>query len=114
MVIDYERAWNELAAHIASKPQHGREATLIEMTRIASDHTVAAGELSRTLRLYGIEVERTRADHTEDRLGTLTFERGTPSLSDDDLAGHHRPGGHDAGSSNNGAGREQRDAARCG
>lgn len=58
MVTDYEAAWGELAELVASKTQHGREGLLIEMTQIAGRHRVAASELSRVLRLYGVEVGR--------------------------------------------------------
>lgn len=96
MVTDYERAWIRLQAFIAGKTQHGREGLLAEMAAIAADCQVPAGELARLLRLYGVEVERARAIEAEtDRTEDGTFAGGLASSSDPELAGHHRPGGHD-------------------
>lgn len=91
MVADYEAAWLELSEYIASKTQHGREATLTRMAEIVASHRVPAGEKSRLLRLYGIEVERTRAAAVEtDRDQLDTLGGGAPSPSDGGLSGHHR------------------------
>lgn len=113
MVTDYEAAWVELQAYVASKTQHGREPTLAKMAELADAHRVPAGELSRLLRLYGIEVERVRSMSVEhDRAEAVPFAGGLASPADDDLAGHHDRGGHD-GSSNAGEGR-RRDTAPVG
>lgn len=99
MVVDFEAAWHELHALIAGKSQHGREATLIAMAEIAERHQVAGGELSRLLRLYGVEVERARsitADIDRDESGP--FAGGDASPVDSGLPGHHDLGGHDGGS----------------
>jgi len=95
VIIDYEAAWHELAAFIASKTQHGREATLVEMTRLAQEHRVPAGELSRMLRLYSIEVERTRTTSQSDGDEAANFAGGPGSPADDVLPRHHDRGGHD-------------------
>jgi hypothetical protein len=95
VVIDYEAAWHELAAFVASKTQHGREQTLVEMTRIAQEHRVPAGELSRLLRLYSIEVERTRTTSQPDGDEAPYFAGGQGSPADDVLPRHHDRGGHD-------------------
>lgn len=96
VVTDYEAAWTELAALIASKSQHGREATLTAMAEIAACHRVPAGELARLLRLYGVEVERARSLSTEiTRDETAGFVGGFGSSADGRLPEHHRPGGHD-------------------
>lgn len=99
MVTDYESAWIELQAAIAAKTQHGREGLLVEMAAIAERQRVPAGELSRLLRLYGVEVERVRSIEAEsDRDEATDFAGGSPSPAD-----HGSPatmtGGHD-GSSN--------------
>lgn len=93
MVIDYEAAWVRLQALIASKSQHGREATLTAMATIANESRVGAGELSRLLRLYGVEVERISTETDRAELGP--FDGGLSSPADRELAGHHGPGGHD-------------------
>lgn len=91
MVTDYEQAWIRLQEFIASKSQHGREGTLTEMAKIAAECRVPAGELSRLLRLYGVEVERARAIATESERSELAdFAGGGSSLADDELAAHHR------------------------
>lgn len=113
MIIDYEAAWHELAAFIASKTQHGREPTLVEMTRIAQEHRVPAGELSRMLRLYSIEVERTRTASQPDGDEAASFVGGQGSPADDVLPRHHDRGGHDgrngssAGDGRSGEGRRR-------
>lgn len=106
MVVDYEAAWAQLAKVVASKTQHGREGLLTEMAQIADEHRVPAGELSRLLRLYGVEVERARSMSAEsERLESEDFAGGFASPTERALAAHHGPiGGHDGGS-NGGAGR---------
>lgn len=99
MVVDYEAAWHELAARIASKSQHGREATLIEMAEIAHRHRVPAGELSKLLRLYGVETERARSIAADQTVELEGFAGGGSSPGDGGLADHHRTEVHD-GSSN--------------
>lgn len=99
MVIDYEGAWHELAALVAGKTQHGREGLLVEMTRIAQEHRVAAGELPRLLRLYGVEIERVRStarsdgDEASASLADRAFVAHAPA--DADLSRHHDRGGPD-------------------
>lgn len=101
MVVDFEAAWIELQAAIAAKTQHGREGLLVEMAQIAERHRVPAGELSRLLRLYGVEVERVReASAGSDRDEAEGFAGGSSSPADDVLPGHH-DGGQDG--SRNGA-----------
>lgn len=107
MVTDFEAAWHDLMAYVAGKTQHGRDALLREMVRIADSRRVAAGELSRLLRLYGVEVERVRSiseqgpadpEHSESdslALGTI----GSRGIIDHDL------GGHDVGGNGRGNGR---------
>lgn len=83
MVTDYEAAWTEMAALVASKTQHGREGLLSSMAEIAARNRVPAGELSRLLRLYGVEVERARSITTETtRPGVDDFAGGFGSLTD--------------------------------
>ena len=98
MVTDYEAAWSELAAVVARKTQHGREGLLAEMATIAERNRVPAGELSRLLRLYGVEVERARSIVTE------TQPAGSSASAGDSIPGgtggprriiDH--GGHDGG-----------------
>jgi hypothetical protein len=67
VVTDYEAAWVELMAHVASKTQHGRQDLLTKMAELAGEHRVAAGELSSVLRLYGVEVGRSRSASAESR-----------------------------------------------
>lgn len=96
VVVDYERAWTELAEFVASKTQHGREGLLSEMAQIAGRCRVAGGELARLLRLYGVEVERASSIAAEtDRAEPGRFVGGFDSPGDAELAGHHGPGGHD-------------------
>lgn len=97
MVIDYEAAWIELSAVVAGKSQHGRSGLLVEMASIAERHRVPAGETSRLLRLYGIEVEHRRAaemQHEPDTAERLVA--GLASDADADRPAHHdHIGGHD-------------------
>lgn len=105
MVVDYEAAWVELGQHVASKSQHGREATLVEMAEIAARHRVPAGEVSRLLRLYGVEVERARSIEAEtEQVEPGAFDGGLASPPDAELAEHHRPGGHDGSQHTAGSG----------
>lgn len=101
MVVDYEAAWVRLQGVIAAKSQHGREATLKAMADIAEECRVPAGELSRLLRLYGVEVERARSiEADQDPLDEARFraERLRSGIgSSRDII--DREGGHD-GSSN--------------
>jgi hypothetical protein len=94
VVIDYEAAWTELAQHIASKTQHGREPLLTEMAHIAARSRVEAGELPRVLRLYGVEVARAAVADISPAEGS-DLAVGFDSTGDRALAGHHGPGGHD-------------------
>jgi hypothetical protein len=101
VVTDYERAWVRLQAFVAGKTQHGREGLLAEMAEIAADCQVPAGELARLLRLYGVEVARAeRLTAETDRAESGAFSDGLVSSGDPELAGHHRPGGHDGTRSN--------------
>lgn len=96
MVVDYEAAWSDLQQLIASKSQHGREATLVAMAEIAGQHRVAAGEKSRLLRLYSIEVERERLAEMDTDPDTIAhLDAGFDSVADADRPGHHDRGGHD-------------------
>jgi hypothetical protein len=73
VVVDYEAAWIRLQSQIAQKPQHGRDTLLRAMAEIAEQCQVPGGELSRLLRLYSIEVERTRSIHN-DPAGRVTSD----------------------------------------
>lgn len=95
MVTDYEAAWIELQQYVASKPQHGRDGLLQEMAKLGAAHRVSAGETSRLLRLYSIEVGRVAAamatvPDTGERL-----EAGFGSDPDVARPAHHGRGGHD-------------------
>jgi hypothetical protein len=71
--------------------QHGRESLLTKMAELAADARVPAGELSRMLRLYGVEVERARsiaAETGQDESGDLAS--GFASGVDGRLPEHHR------------------------
>lgn len=105
VVVDYERAWTELQALIAEKPQHGREPTLVAMAEIAQRCRVPAGELSKLLRLYGVEVDRARSIATESVVESGDFAGGSSSPGDTELAAHHRTEVHDGGSNGNGRAR---------
>lgn len=105
MVVDYERAWVELTSHIAGKSQHGREPTLVAMAEIAHRCEVPAGEISKLLRLYGVEVERARSVATESVVESGDFAGGSVSPGDVGLAAHHRTEVHDGGSNGNGRAR---------
>jgi hypothetical protein len=86
VVVDYEAAWVELQAIVASKPQHGADALLREMARIAHECRVAAGEPARMLRLYGVEVHRLHANHPD---ASEALAAGLGSAVDDRRPGHH-------------------------
>jgi hypothetical protein len=51
MPFDAARAWVELGAYIASKPNHGRQDLLSECARIAERNMVAEDDMDRALRL---------------------------------------------------------------
>jgi hypothetical protein len=114
VVTDYERAWTMLGAFVASKTQHGREGMLTQMAEIARECEVPSGELSRLLRLYGVEVERARSISTEtdrakfDAQHARAFDGGLVSPSDTELPEHHGPGGHDGHSNGHAAGNGRR------
>lgn len=74
MVTDFEAAWADLQELIASKPQHGRPALLIAMAEIQAKHRVQ-GDLTRLLRLYGVEVHASAE----------TEPAGSPNSSGEDL-----------------------------
>jgi methylmalonyl-CoA mutase cobalamin-binding subunit len=97
VVTDHEAVVVELAAFIATKPQHGRADLLTKIAELQDAHRVPAGELSRLLRLYGVEVERARSMVAQDesRFEAERIAAGIPSVGVGGLAGHHRPGGHD-------------------
>lgn len=96
MVVDYEAAWIALQDLVASKSQHGRDALLKDMARIAAEARVPAGELSRWLRLYGVEVERARSTEADIiRDDRPDFDAGFGSAADPAVPGHHDRGGHD-------------------
>jgi hypothetical protein len=96
MVIDYERAWHKLGEYVAEKTQHGREGLLVRMQEIAAECRVPAGELSRLLRLYGVEVERVREAEAEtDSDEGEPIGGGAASPAVRVLPGHHDRGGHD-------------------
>jgi hypothetical protein len=107
VVVDYEAAWTELQGVIAGKSQHGREATLVEMAQIAGRHRVAAGEKSRLLRLYSIEVAQREAEMTTDPDTVGHLAAGFDSDADEHGPGHHDRGGHD-GRSRESAGSQSR------
>lgn len=87
MVVDYERAWTRLQAHVAGKTQHGREPLLTEMATIAAECQVPEGEPERWLRLYGVDVSRVARPHAIPDSG--------PSFDGDDVAGEKGVGpGH--------------------
>lgn len=102
MVADYEAAWIELQALVAGKTQHGREGLLAAMAEIAQRQRVPAGELSRLLRLYGVEVERARSIAADtQRDGAADFAGGLDSPADGGPPRIIDRGGHD-GSRRNG------------
>lgn len=99
MVVDYEAAWVRMQSLVASKTQHGREGLLSDMARIAEDCSVPAGELSKLLRLYGVEVERVRVVHESirdedpDSLGDSLADRTAPtpaSMTKQEVTDVHR------------------------
>lgn len=96
MVTDYEAAWIELQKHVASKTQHGRSELLVEMAEMAARHRVPAGDVSRLLRLHGVEVGLRDAASAITEPDTRE-PLGAGRSSDHDLHGpaHHDPGGHD-------------------
>jgi hypothetical protein len=116
MVTDYEAAWIELMAHVASKTQHGRQDLLTKMAELAGEHRVAAGELSQMLRLYGVEVGRSRSGSADtQRFEEERIDAGFASAPVADSPRIIDRGGHDgnAGSSGGaGAGRAGPGAGR--
>lgn len=94
MVIDYEAAYAELAEHVSSKTQHGREGLLTEMAQIVARNRVEVGELPRLLRLYSVETARAASADIHPAEGGDLLS-GLDSERDPALAGHHGPGGHD-------------------
>jgi hypothetical protein len=114
MVTDYEAAWRDLQALVAAKTQHGREGLLVAMAEVEARHAVPAGELSRLLRLYGVEVERARSIEAQiipDSPGD--FGGGAASPADAGRPGHHVPEeGHDGSTSAGTAGHGRAVAGR--
>jgi hypothetical protein len=86
VVTDYEAAWSRLQQRLAAKTQWGRDELLLEMARLQGDCRVPAGELSRLLRLYGVEVERVRS-MSIDQATSEDFDGGLVSSADPERAG---------------------------
>lgn len=51
--VDYEAAWTELLARVASKTSHGREETLVAMAELAEKHQIPEDLLEKAARILG-------------------------------------------------------------
>lgn len=98
MVTDHEAAWIALGEYITSRPQHGQHDLLRKMAELQAEHRVPAGELSRLLRLHGVEVERASRSMAADidRDGLSDSDADALRGGSDGRTGHHRAEGvHD-------------------
>ena len=75
MLVDYERAWQDLTRHVLAKPNHGQAGLLTEMARLTVEHQVAESGLPALLRLYGVEVQ-TATERPNRRGGCVPSRRG--------------------------------------
>lgn len=91
MLVDYERAWQDLTRHVLSKPNHGQAGLLSEMARLSVKHEVAESGLPALLRLYGVEVQTAdaRPDHEGDALPPAMADDPHRQLTEEGHAGHH-------------------------
>jgi hypothetical protein len=89
MLVDYERAWQDLTRHVLSKPNHGQAGLLAEMARLGVKHEVAEGGLPALLRLYGVEVQASeQPDHEGDAFPPAMADPTHRSLTEEGHAGH--------------------------
>jgi hypothetical protein len=92
MLVDYERAWQDLTRHVLSKPNHGQAGLITEMARLTVTHQVAEGGLPALLRLYGVEVQTAvdRPDHEGDALPPAMADSTHQHLTEEGHAGHEQ------------------------
>ena len=93
MLVDYERAWQDLTRFVLSKPNHGQAGLLTEMARLTVQHQVAEGGLPALLRLYGVEVQvaDTRPNDEGDALPPAVADGPHQHLTEESHAGQqHR------------------------
>lgn len=60
--VDWEAAWLELSAYVASRPSHGARDLHTQMATITARCRVSETLLERVLRLYGGELRITAVD----------------------------------------------------
>jgi hypothetical protein len=113
VVVDHERAWHYLAQFVASKPHHGSTALLAEMQRILTlpDVQVPEGGMARSLRLYGVEVEK--ADRRDSDVPPAAAGGSSPGGMVDRRDHEMTRGGHD-GRAVQGGGSPHREAGGSG
>lgn len=93
--VDYEAAWTELLAYLASKTSHGRSDALVKAAELAEEHQVPEDLLEKAARLVGgpIQINRPEAQSSstdDQRIGDRMTEE-PPATNDQ--------GGHDGGKS---------------
>jgi hypothetical protein len=81
--VDYEAAWTDLLALIASRPGWGGAKLVAEAAQIAARYRIEEGLLERTLRIYGGRVTLAVSDQSEapaSASGDMSH-RGAPVLN---------------------------------
>lgn len=93
--VDYEAAYTELVAYLASKTSHGRSDALVKAAELAEEHQVPEDLLEKAARLVGgpIQINRpeARPASTDDQRIDGRMDEVPPATDDQ--------GGHDGGKS---------------
>lgn len=100
-LVDYERAWGQLAALISGKPHHGARDLALEMARLVAVNSVEESLPERALRLYGWQLhEDLRAAARQESVAEANQD--TPVLGGDGSSFPVVPVGPDHRSMTNG------------
>jgi len=102
-LVDYERAWLQLAEHVTTQSHHGSRDLALKMLELSAANTLDESSLEQALRVQGVEAldgpdaNRDRsADADGDSVAVGDASRSRPSPT------RHDRGGHDGAGSNNG------------
>lgn len=100
--VDYEAAYTELVAYLASKTSHGRSDLLVKAAELAEKHQVPEDLLEKAARLVGgpihVNSPEARPASPGDRRIDERMDEKSPATDD--------RGGHDGSRRSRGRGRE--------
>lgn len=100
--VDYEAAWTELVAYLASKTSHGRSDVLVRAAEIAEEHQVPEDLLEKAARLVGGPIQINRPEARPASPGDQRIDE----RMDEESPATDDQGGHDGGKCSRGRGRE--------